>query len=112
MGVEVALGIHHVAAVAFQSGFLVVRREPEVRLDVIDAEADELLAIRINEPPDAVNLLDVDEAGLGGMGLGQGRDDAEEESDEYRTGEVTLHGAGMNAATNGMSDFSCRCWRR
>lgn len=73
LGVESSVRIHHVGAISLERGLLVVRREPKVRLDMIDARADEPFAVGIDEPPDAINLFDPDEArGLAGAFCGGG----------------------------------------
>ena len=51
--VEVTVSIDQVAAVVLQRVIFVVRSQPQMRFDVVDANADKLFAVRVDEPPDA-----------------------------------------------------------
>ena len=63
MGIEAIVFADHVSAVPLQSRIFIVRSEPEMRLDMIDADTDKAFAFGIDEPPHPVDLLDPDEAG-------------------------------------------------
>jgi|GEM_PF-5945988 hypothetical protein len=55
-----------------------------MRFDVIDANADKLVTVSVDEPPHAVNLFDINEASCF-LGSRRGREKPEEQNQCHET---------------------------
>jgi len=63
VSIKCTVSLSHVPAIATDCDLIVIGSKPQVRFDMVDAVADKLVTIWPDEPPDAIDLFDMDKAG-------------------------------------------------